>query len=249
MVVGEINRRDGLDDIVVGVTSENGSKALVLEGPRGALRAKPEVFSLPAEATSLALGQLDDEYTYDLAIASGNDLVIIHGRDRKLSLDSNRQAEVLRAEINTRTFPFTIRSIAVGDFSDSYSADIALLSDEGVIQLLSESAIPDSADANVAINKWANSELARGNWSAASKLVKAQVSSVSNDSLVVADSETGQVQIIFSREGGQQSTGSEAASSSSDNQAVSIMVEADSSPVAVLPMTLCVNMDETTTLV
>src|SRR6185369_9238535 len=55
MVVGEINRSDGLDDIVVGVSGESGAKVLVYEGPEGALRAKPEVLRLPTEATSLAL--------------------------------------------------------------------------------------------------------------------------------------------------------------------------------------------------
>src|SRR4030095_11188456 len=33
MVVGEINRRDGLDDVVVGVVGEQGPKGLVFEGP------------------------------------------------------------------------------------------------------------------------------------------------------------------------------------------------------------------------
>src|SRR5438105_3596369 len=51
MVVGEINRADGLMDVVVGVISSSGPQALVFEGPVGALRATPEVFPLPAAAS------------------------------------------------------------------------------------------------------------------------------------------------------------------------------------------------------
>src|SRR5262249_11470454 len=53
IAVGEINRRDGLDDVVVGVIGDGGALALVFEGPEGALRAQPETFNLPAAATAL----------------------------------------------------------------------------------------------------------------------------------------------------------------------------------------------------
>lgn len=84
MVVGEINRRDGLDDVVIGVAGRQGPKVLVFEGPEGALRATPETLELTEEATSLGLGQLDESYEMDLAIAAGHELLVVHGRDRKL---------------------------------------------------------------------------------------------------------------------------------------------------------------------
>ncbi|MGH9760517.1 MAG: hypothetical protein ACREAC_06700 [Blastocatellia bacterium] len=69
---GEINRRDGLEDIVVGVMTDRGAEVLVFEGPDGAAQAMPEVFPMPGEVASLALGQLDDGYEMDLAVASGS---------------------------------------------------------------------------------------------------------------------------------------------------------------------------------
>jgi hypothetical protein len=42
MAIGEINRRDGLADVVVGITGDDGSYLLVFEGPGGALIGKPE---------------------------------------------------------------------------------------------------------------------------------------------------------------------------------------------------------------
>jgi len=137
LVVGEINRRDGLNDIVAGIDGEAGAKALVFEGPEGALKANPEEFTLPAAATSLALGQLDVEYEYDLAIATGKELMLVSGRDRKLSLDAGRQATVKAAEVNTQAFAFEIHSIALGDFKEGSDQEIALLCDDGQIRVLS----------------------------------------------------------------------------------------------------------------
>jgi len=104
MTTGEINRADGLTDLVIGVTGERGSQVLVFEGPEGALRAQPEVFDLPAPATSLALGQLDRDYTMDLAIAAGNQLLIVQGRDRKLSLEESLRAKVAPAVTSSRAW-------------------------------------------------------------------------------------------------------------------------------------------------
>src|SRR5262249_50578429 len=125
-----------LDDIVVGVAGDRGPKVLVFEGPEGALRAKPETFDLPAEATSLALGQLDDSYEMDLAIAAGHELMIVHGRDRKLSLDAARQSEVLPPKISRRTFSSRVKSVALGDFTGSHKPEMALLTEDGKLSVL-----------------------------------------------------------------------------------------------------------------
>src|SRR2546425_792916 len=98
MTTGEIKRAGGLTDVVIGVDGEDGPKLMVFEGPEGALRAQPEVFSAPAPVTSLALGQLDNEYPIDLAVAAGNELMIVHGRDRKLSLDETQRAGCAAAQ-------------------------------------------------------------------------------------------------------------------------------------------------------
>jgi hypothetical protein len=87
LTVGEINRADGLADVVVGVVGSEGPRVLVFEGPDGALRGASWPLALPQEATALALGQLDDSFEMDLAVAAGPELLIVQGRDRKLSTD------------------------------------------------------------------------------------------------------------------------------------------------------------------
>jgi hypothetical protein len=137
LVTGEINRRDGLLDFVIATEGVNGPQALVFEGPQGAIRAHPEAFFLPGPANQLALGQLDSEYPIDLAISAGHSLLIIHGRDRRLTLDSERQAEVPSARIETRSFPAALVSIAIGDFVGNQQSSLAALTEDGTVQVLS----------------------------------------------------------------------------------------------------------------
>ncbi|MFY9574188.1 MAG: VCBS repeat-containing protein, partial [Blastocatellia bacterium] len=193
MVVGEINRRDGLDDIVVGISGGQCPKVLVFEGPEGALRASPETFDLSAAPTSLALGELDDTFEMDLAVGAGRELIMLHGRDRKLSLDKAKQAQVTPGRIELRKFPYSIKSIALGTFIRNHTTDIALLFDDGNLTVLSRD------DARVAkkeglaqavegIEDWSSRLLATGDWSKSAGLVTARVSSTLVDNLVVVDS-------------------------------------------------------------
>ncbi|MEW6211783.1 MAG: FG-GAP-like repeat-containing protein [Acidobacteriota bacterium] len=215
MTVGEINRRDGLDDLVVGVAEADGAKAMVFEGPEGALRSRPEIFDLPAEATSLALGQLDDEYAIDLAVAAGNQLMIAHGRDRKLSLDSIRQAEVPLPDISRWALPYAVNSIAVGDFTGDNDHDIAALCEDGSARLLMTNGRRSKA-------------LARSAWSDAARLVRIRVSSASADDLAVVDSKSARLDIL----------GGRAESVGTPHTLASVSLDARSEIIDVLPARL-----------
>src|SRR5437016_3121322 len=144
MVTGEINRPDGLTDLVVGIDGEQGSQVCVFEGPLGAMRAQPELFSVPHAVTSLALGQVDDHYAIDLVVASGNELLVVHGRDRKLTLPAEDQATVRPAEVSERAFPFTVRAVAAGEFTGDGFTDIALLAEDGSVEVLAQPGISNS---------------------------------------------------------------------------------------------------------
>src|SRR5439155_332567 len=86
---------------------------------------------------SLALGQLDNEYTMDLAVSAGDELVIVHGRDRKLSLDETERAKVSPALVTQRKFPSNIASLVLGNFTGDSGTDVALLMDDGAVSVLS----------------------------------------------------------------------------------------------------------------
>jgi hypothetical protein len=131
--IGEVNRRDGLADVVIGVSTPNGSKVLVFESPEGAMRAKPEALDLPWEAIALELANLDKDYLGDLAISAGSELLIIRGRDRKLSLDEVYRTAVGAAEIERQFLPFIPVAMITGNFIGDSHADVALLNLDGEI--------------------------------------------------------------------------------------------------------------------
>ncbi len=139
LVTGEMNRRSRLPDIVVAINGTAGPQVLVFESPKGAINGTPEVLTIPVVATSLALGPLHGSGHGDLAIAAGNQVVIVRGRDRKLTLDEKQQQQVPSAVMTARTFPFVVAAIATGRFTGTSQADLALLSNQGRVYLLTPS--------------------------------------------------------------------------------------------------------------
>src|SRR5262249_26177058 len=133
---GDFNRNDSLEDLAVAITGSSGSKLLVFEGPGGALQATPEVFSLASPAASVTSGYFDSDAFVDIAVVAGNQLVVVHGRDRKLA---SRQAAP-PAVVETRSFGFALKSVASGDFAGDASIDLAILGDDGNVYFLVNSA-------------------------------------------------------------------------------------------------------------
>jgi len=238
LVVGEINRRDGLDDVVVGVNGKQGPQVLVFEWPEGALRGEPEVFAAPAEVTALALGQLDDHYAYDLAVSAGKELLVVHGRDRRLSLDASRRAEVKPATVDRHTLPFAVAALAVGDFAleNGNQPELALLSEAGVVHILNPATAQEIT------------QHPTGNPPSAIRhpqLVRANVSSLPTDDLVVVDPAGRQVHIVVPVE--EQAGADKTSPPSFVLRPWSATLDVVGEPVAVLPMRL--NVDNLSDLV
>jgi hypothetical protein len=234
MAVGEINRRDGLDGVVVGVSSEQGSKVLVFEGPEGAVKATPEEFDMQAEVTYLSLGQLDASYEQDLMIATGNKLVVVWGRDRRLSLDERKQAEVQRASISSRSFSVAVRSISSGNFNLDQNKYFGLLLEDGAVIALSD---VDSTGGkpNRKINRWRKETLAGGTSGGLGHLVCARASSAAADNLVLVNRAERTIEILrVDRE----TSAEETSSAASGFKRLAAKFDADPAPLVVLPMRL-----------
>jgi len=135
LATGEMNRRDGLTDVVVGVANSAQAEALVFESPTGAARAEPEAFDLPAPAAGFAMGNLERGGFQDLIIAAGHDLIAVRGRDRRLSLEKSAQAKVPSAKISRQTVAFELAGIALGAVSDEGIELAALGRDEQIHML------------------------------------------------------------------------------------------------------------------
>src|SRR6185436_568600 len=213
----------------IGVNGDAGPKALVFEGPEGAMKATPEEFILPAEASGLALGQLSDDHMNDLAIAAGSRIVMIRGRDRKLSLDKEQQSKVAPAIVSDEVVPFTIKTIAIGNFSTNKRADVALLAENGSVHLLMRGG-------NQKTSQWHRQSVMLGRWPGASRLVSARVSSSPTDDLILADGTNHELQVIPGARRRDTEDAIVSASWSEGRIAASLAVESE--PLAVLPVKL-----------
>jgi uncharacterized protein (TIGR03437 family) len=199
LTTGEINRADGLADIIVAVAGNAGAQLLIFEGAKGAFKAEPEVIGLPATATALALGQLDDEYPFDLAVAAGNELLIVHGRDRQTALRESLGADVIDALIERAPFNFEITSLATGRFTNDRNDAIALLASNGSLQLLKRDTAKSASQWGEVVGEMSttvNTAAAR-HTSLAPKLVRALLSNRPYDDLVIVDAGNQQLHIVM----------------------------------------------------
>jgi hypothetical protein len=192
MEAGEINNRDGLQDIVVAVSAAGGPKALVFAGPEGALKSEPEAFDLPSEAVSLALGNLDDDYIPDLAIAAGRDLLVIPGRDGRVSSSGSGLTQTSKPGPEVRSLPFAIASVVSGNFNEDRRSDLALVSQDGDLHLLSNRAGKPLAG----LVDWEIEVAAQGLGSGTSRLVRARLAGRRADDLLLVNSSGRQLHIL-----------------------------------------------------
>lgn len=135
MDAGDVNRRDGLTDIVVGIANQSGAQLLVFEGPNGALRNEPEEFELSRPATALSFAPLTGNVRSDIAVAEGRVLTIIQARDRRLSETPEVRNAVPPAKVTHQSLSFNVESLAAGELKTGVGF-LAALGDDRKIHFL-----------------------------------------------------------------------------------------------------------------
>lgn len=130
LATGEWNRPDGLPDVLIGVLGEYGGEVQAFAGEEGALRAQPESFAVGGPVTALALGRLDEDYTLDLAVAAGNDVILLAGRDPLAKSPGGSRT------LGRYTLESSPVSIAVGSYSGGSGSDLAVLGADGNLRVL-----------------------------------------------------------------------------------------------------------------
>ena len=133
MQTGEIGRKDGQTDVAVAFTNKSGAFLAVFEHPEGAFKHKPEIFKLPAPATDLAIGNLDEDFYADIAVASGDILTIVHGRGQAYPWDLLPDSGIKRpsAFVASRKMPFAISALTTGRFGTKRGDSLAMLGQDG----------------------------------------------------------------------------------------------------------------------
>jgi hypothetical protein len=174
LAAGDVNRTDGLFDLVAAVSTPSGSRLEIFESPEGAFRATPEEIKLPDRAVAVAIADLDGDFVSDVVVATSTTLVIVSGRDRRLAGSRAEQAQVKPAVV--RSIPLKSASVAmtVGRFMADDTMGIALLDEDGVVTVAAGRS-PDNARALA------------GRYPGASRLASGHVRGGFSDDLIVLD--------------------------------------------------------------
>ena len=139
-ITADVNRRDGMADVLLGLETQDGPALLVAEGPAGAIRPMSERFLLAAPIQAIAAGYFDDDPWVDIAVGSGAELWIVRGRDRRLSQDDGERAAVPAARLDWLATPAGITALAAGDWSGGFH-DLAILGGDGRARFLARAAL------------------------------------------------------------------------------------------------------------
>ena len=170
---------------------------------------------------------------FDLAIASGNEVTIIHGRDRKLSLDAAHRADVKAAQLSRTTVQSAITSIAVGDFAGDGRSELAALTADGKVRVLERGT--DKLQASDAMTL-GMAENAPGKTSSM-RLLAAKVSSLPKDDLVIFGG-SNDVRIVTTREADSFDRSGKVTKAGSARMSVAASLPSQGEVTAVLPMRL-----------
>jgi hypothetical protein len=233
---GEVNRADGLADLVVGIVGPGGAKLAVYEGPQGAITGKPELIDLPAPAADLGIEYLDGDDYGDIAVAAGHELLVVSGRDRKLSLPETEQAGVAAPRISRQLFPVELSALAVGDFAGDLRLEMAVLGADGAVQLLQQQGAAQQIKSAKPSAAWQIKPLSAMGSTTASRLLRVRVSSLSHENLLVVDPAGKQVRVWMDEEE-RLERGDITVLSNSGQSSPTVLNVADE-PMAVYPMRL-----------
>lgn len=210
---GDVNRRDMLTDVVVGVESdatplsfegsaidfsdalashdhkEGFSKLLVFENPAGAFAGDPEVIPLAEPAVSIQIGRMDEDIYGDVSIVGSHSLTLVRGRERYFSTAGKRGGYDGVAETSTLALEEEPVAMVLGDFIGDTKRELAIVSASGHVSVL----IPGTQQL---ISTPISIPGIRSDQKLAAR--RASVSSLPKDDLLVLDSQGKRLHVIHS---------------------------------------------------
>lgn len=141
LATSDVDRRDGLPDLVVGIAAAARGRVIVLEGPEGAWRSAEEIVPVDAPPTSFAFGGFASAHGNDVAVAAGDALVVIAGRDRRLTAEPEARAAVPPPAVRRQALGYAVRAVAATELA-GVGGVLAALDGDGVIHYLALPAPP-----------------------------------------------------------------------------------------------------------
>jgi len=205
MASGDVNRSDGIADLVVGVVGAGGPLLMVFEGPDGLLTASPEVFPMPDDVSAIAIGHIDDAFPTDIVVGAGANVLLIRGRDRRLSHDSLARASIPEAVVETLPLPARIASADIGILSPDSKGrgKIAVLDGAGTLHIVSASrrrfAVERSFDRDGLYGGPQDFSSSNPGAENKSRVILAPITGLTPNDLILMDSSAGRLVIVSGR--------------------------------------------------
>jgi len=131
LAAGEFRAADGFTDIAVGVTMPGGDALLVFDDAAQGSTDPVVALPLTAPATAVEFGSLDDDPFLDVAVASGSEVLVVHGWGSTEQVDPASRVEHIAAGSS-------VRGLAIGEFAWNRAgrSAIAALTAEGTVHIL-----------------------------------------------------------------------------------------------------------------
>jgi hypothetical protein len=221
----ETSETGGLGEIAVGIVDDSGPAVLLFRSP--ANNDKPAIIRSPTEVATIVFRRSNARDSMELLIGAGRELLVspIHSTDADNAVTHHHH------------FSSVIRSIVLGSCVGGQSSDVAVLTEDGAISLLTEAR---SGQLNGA---WAGERVPLGAWPGSTQLARARISGADRDDLVAIDPSAHRIHVLIEDT-------SMPAGSSNDPLAksrVSVSLEVEGEPLALVAMRL--NEDALSTLV
>src|SRR5215213_4727083 len=130
LAAGEFRAADGVTDIAVGVSGPGGESLLVFDGADGLSTALAQ-YQLSEPASAIEFGGLDDDPFMDVAVASGSELLVVHGWGRKEQVSAGSRLE--RVNVGPG-----VRGLALGEFAWDRQgrSEVAALTSDGTVHIV-----------------------------------------------------------------------------------------------------------------
>ncbi len=232
---GEIDRRDGLQDIAVTTDGASGPTLLLFESPEGAASSAIERTALSEPVRALLVADCDGDGFGDVAMA-GKRLVVLRGNDRKLTAPDEERVKVQPRVTNERPLPFFAQAIALGDFVAERPRRLvlAVLSQDGRVAFLRANTAAEASAPNAPPWRW-NAIRTETVSPGAVGLVRTRSSSLPVDDLLAIDPAGRAIHVAGGNVASVARFGGEAATV---DRPLRLALDTTDEPVAILPVQL-----------
>lgn len=131
LAAGEFRAADGFTDIAVGISMPGGPALLIFDDAAQGFIDPVVALPLTAPASAIEFGGLDDDPFQDVAVATGSEVLIVHGWGRAEHVDVESRIEHIEVGAG-------LSGLAVGEFvwDRAGRSEIAALTDDGFVHIL-----------------------------------------------------------------------------------------------------------------